>query len=52
MAAAEAKDIKLGRKPKLAEHQRQVAAGSQPAESARSIANDLGVHHAQVLGAA
>ena len=50
MAAAKAKGIKLGRKPKLTEHQRQTARRRLEAgESARSTAKDLGVHHARVL---
>ena len=53
MQAAKAKGIKLGRKPKFSEHQRQTARRRLEAgESARSIAKDLGVHHATVLGAA
>ena len=51
--AAKAKGIKLGRKPKLFEHQRQTARRRLEAgESAGSIAKGLGVHHATVLGAA
>jgi len=53
MAAAKAKGIRLGRKPKLTEHQRQEARRRLEAgESARMIAKSFGVHHATVLGAA
>ena len=49
---AAAKGIRLGRKPKLTEHQRQEARRRiEAGESARSIAKFLGVHHATVLGA-
>jgi DNA invertase Pin-like site-specific DNA recombinase len=53
MAAAKANGIRLGRKPKLSEHQRQEAHRRLEAgESARMIAKSFGVHHATVLGAA
>ena len=53
MQPAKAKGIKLGRKHKLSEHQRQVARRRLEAgKIARSIAKDLGVHHATVLQAA
>jgi DNA invertase Pin-like site-specific DNA recombinase len=52
MVAAKARGVKLGRKPKLSDHQRETAQRRLKAgESGRSIAKDLGVHHATVLGA-
>ena len=49
-AAAKARGIKLGRKPKLIDHQRQEARRRlESGESARPIAKILGVHHATVL---
>jgi DNA invertase Pin-like site-specific DNA recombinase len=50
--AAKAKGVRLGRKPKLTDHQqsetrRRLGAG----ESARSIAKDFRVHHATFMGA-
>ena len=51
-AAAKAKGVRFGRKPKLTEHQREEARRRiEAGESARSIAKFLGVHHATVLGA-
>ena len=53
MRAAKARGIRLGRKPKLSEHQRQEARRRLEAgESARTIAKSFGVHHATVLGVA
>lgn len=52
MKSAKAKCIRLGRKPKLSEHQRQEARGRLEAgESARNIAKSFRVYHATVLGA-
>src|SRR5262249_44111352 len=52
LAAAKARGVKLGRKSKLTEVQRQEARRRLEAgESARSIGKLLGVHHATVLGA-
>jgi DNA invertase Pin-like site-specific DNA recombinase len=53
LEAAKARGVKLGRKCKLSEHQRQEARQRLAAgESARTIAKSFGVHHATVLGAA
>jgi DNA invertase Pin-like site-specific DNA recombinase len=55
MEAAKAKGVRLGRKPKFSDHQRQEARRRLEAgESARTIAKSFGVHHANatVLGAA
>jgi DNA invertase Pin-like site-specific DNA recombinase len=50
--AAKAKGIRLGRKPKLTDHQREEARLRLKAgESARTIAKSFQVHHATVLGA-
>ena len=47
--AAKAKGVKFGRKPKLTEHQRQVAINRMSkGESARAIAKDLGVAHTTI----
>jgi len=52
MLAAKSKGIRLGRKPKLSEHQRQEARRRLEAgESARTIAKSFRVQHATVLGA-
>jgi len=52
LVAAKARGIRLGRKPKLSDHQRQEARRRLEAgESARTIAKSFGVHHATVLGA-
>ena len=51
--AAKAKGIKLGRKPKLTDHQREEARRRLEAgESARTIAKSFRVHHATILAAA
>jgi DNA invertase Pin-like site-specific DNA recombinase len=50
--AAKARGVRLGRKFKLSEHQRQEARRRLAAgESARTIGKSFGVHHATVLGA-
>jgi DNA invertase Pin-like site-specific DNA recombinase len=52
IAAAKAKGVKMGRRPKLTDHQRQEARRRLEAgESARTIAKSFRVHHATVLGA-
>ena len=51
--AAKAEGIKLGRKPKLTDHQREEARRRLEAgESARTIAKSFRVHHATILAAA
>ena len=51
-AAAKARNVKFGRKPKLTDQQREEAKRRLEAgESARSIGRIMGVHHATVLGA-
>ena len=53
LVVAKARGVRLGRKSKLTEVQRQEARRRLEAgESARSIGKLLGVHHATVLGAA
>ena len=52
LEAAKARGVRLGRKSKLTEPQRQEARRRlETGESARSIGKILGVHHATVLGA-
>ncbi|MEP0952125.1 MAG: recombinase family protein [Paracoccaceae bacterium] len=47
--AAKAKGVKFGRKPKLTEHQKQVAINRMSkGESGRAIAKDLGVAHTTI----
>ncbi len=51
--AAVAKGVRLGRKPKLSAHQRQIACQRmQAGESARAIAKEWGVAHSTVARAA
>ena len=51
--AAVAKGVRLGRKPKLSAHQRQIACKRmQAGESARAIAKEWGVAHSTVARAA
>lgn len=51
--AAKARGVHLGRKPKLSEHQRELARSRlATGESSRSIARDLGVAHTTVSRAA
>ncbi|MFV1654364.1 MULTISPECIES: recombinase family protein [unclassified Phaeobacter] len=48
-AAAKAKGVKFGAKPKLTEHQRNLALERMAAgESTRTIARDMGVHHTTI----
>lgn len=48
-AAARAKNVKFGRKPKLSEHQKQKALERLAAgESAREIGRDMGVSHSTI----
>jgi len=47
--AAKAKGVKMGRKPKLTDHQVATArARLQSGESCRAIARDMGVHHVTI----
>jgi hypothetical protein len=50
--AAKACGVRMGRKPKLTDHQRQETRRRlESCESVRTIGKSFGVHHAAVLGA-
>jgi DNA invertase Pin-like site-specific DNA recombinase len=49
--AAKARGVRMGRKPRLTDHQRQETRRRlESSESARTIGKSFGVHHATVLG--